>query len=59
MPSKLDPHVATIEDWLAAEPRLGVHSRLTVAIGIVSPLEHNLQSTRNFRVGKPSGRNSG
>ena len=22
MPSKLDPHVATIEDWLAAEPQL-------------------------------------
>jgi len=22
MPSKLDPHVATIEEWLAAEPQL-------------------------------------
>jgi hypothetical protein len=22
MPSKLDPHVATIEDWLVAEPQL-------------------------------------
>ena len=22
MPSKLDPHIATIKDWLAAEPQL-------------------------------------
>jgi hypothetical protein len=22
MPSKLDPHIATIENWLAAEPQL-------------------------------------
>jgi hypothetical protein len=22
MPSKLDPHIATIEDWLAAQPQL-------------------------------------
>jgi hypothetical protein len=22
MPSKLDPHIATIEDWIAAQPQL-------------------------------------
>ena len=30
MPSKLDPHIATIEGWLAAQPQLALHRRRPV-----------------------------
>ena len=47
MPSKLDPHVATIEDWLAAEPQLTALAivRSPIAIRGISDRELDPKAT--------------
>jgi len=42
MPSKLDPHVALIKGWLAAEPQL-----TAIAIVVVSPTSIPISSARS------------
>jgi hypothetical protein len=48
MPSKLDPHLATIEAWLAAEPQITALS-IVGRLAAVDPATFGESSTRSYR----------
>ena len=56
MPSKLDPHIATIEDWLAVQPQLtalAIVGRLSEKYPDVNPMAVRFTDLHEWVMGLP------